>query len=280
MRLFLTALVGLALLSSTGRSGCAEAGAWVLRPGQTWVQLALMHQQTDERYFLTGDRIPYFFEGESRTAGLFLDVRHGLPGGLEVDLQVPFFDQRFDDLADQRRSTGIGDVRAALRYNAIEEPLVATVGASVKLPTGDFETDAEVIPVGEGQWDVGLSLELARSLWPRPGYLTGLVGYRLRAENLESGIHPGNELLWSLEAGYRVLPRTTLKVRARGLHGEESTSFGITIPTLKREVVYLVPGLIFDLGAARAVEEAEPFTMRGRNWPAGPVLTLAFRKTF
>ena len=136
------------------------------------------------------------------------------------------------------------------------------------------------IPVGEGQWDVGFSLELARSLWPRPGYVTGLIGYRLRTENKESGIHPGNELLWSVEAGYRLVPRTTLKLRGRGLHGGESTSFGITIPTLKREIVYLVPGLIVDLGAQRAVEFAVPFTLRGRNWPAGPVLTLDFRKTF
>jgi hypothetical protein len=110
--------------------------------------------------------------------------------------------------------------------------------------------------------------------------VTGRIGYRLRAENDETGIDPGSELLWGLEVGYRLLPKTSLKLVARGLHGGESTSFGLGIPSLKREAVYLVPGVILEAGTGRALEFSVPFTLRGRNWPAGPVLTLAYRQTF
>jgi hypothetical protein len=123
-----TTLIGLALSAGALWPDSAQAGAWVLEPGKTSVQLALMRQQTQERYFLDGERIPYFFEGESRTAAIYLDARRGFWKRLEGNLQVPFFEQAFDDLADERSTTGIGDVRLGLRYNPIQGPVVATVG--------------------------------------------------------------------------------------------------------------------------------------------------------
>ena len=48
----------------------AEAGAWVLPRGRTDVQVAFLHQDTTDRYFLDGDRIPYFFDGRNRYSRL------------------------------------------------------------------------------------------------------------------------------------------------------------------------------------------------------------------
>ena len=158
----------------------AEPGAWVLPRGRSWVQLKLMRQDTTERYFLEGERIPFFFEGRSRTTALFLDYQRGLLEGLDARVQLPLFKLRFDDIADDRTSTGIGDVRAGLRWGVLRDPVVVTIGVEVKFPTGKFENDVEVVPVGEGQFDYDVTLELARSLWPQPGYVTGLIGYRFR----------------------------------------------------------------------------------------------------
>ncbi len=257
-----------------------HAGAWVLPAGQTRVELTYMFQRTGQRYFLDGERIPYFFEGQSRVSAAFLKAQRGLWQRLELSVDLSMYQVQFDDLADERSSTGPGDVRLGARYGLFEAPVVVTLGTTVKLPTGDFVNDAEVVPVGEGQRDVELTLELGRSAWPRPGYVTGLFGYRFRAENPSSGINPGSELIWSLEAGYDVLPRTTLKLLARGLHGQESTTFGLSIPTLKRQAVYIEPALILSLGETRGVEIKVPFTVRGRNWPAGPVFALGFHQTF
>lgn len=258
----------------------AEAGAWVLPRGHTNIQVALLHQDTTERYFLNGERIPYFFDGHNRTSALYIDGRYGITDRLEGVAQVPFFHLRFDDLADDRTSSGLGDVRLGLRYNLVKDSPVATLEARVKFPTGTFVNDAEVVPVGEGQWDLDLAAEVAHSFWPRPFYLNGQVGYRFRGPNEESGIDFGDELFWLAEGGYTVNARLGLKLVARGLHGQEGTSFDIPIETLKRKAVYVEPGAVFRINPKWFLEFAVPFTVAGRNWPAGPVFTLKLTAAF
>ena len=126
----------------------ASAGAWVLPAKRAWGQVSLFHQATEERYFLDGERIPYFFEGRNQTSGLFLDLRYGVLGRLELVLQAPVYRLAFDDLADSRRSTGIADVRAGARVAILNGTNVLTAGVAVKFPTGEFVNDAEVVPVG------------------------------------------------------------------------------------------------------------------------------------
>ena len=257
-----------------------HAGAWVLPRGRTNVQVAFLHQDTTDRYFLDGDRIPYFFDGRSRTSALYVDARYGLTDRIEAMLQVPFFRVRFDDLADDRKSSGLGDVRLGLRYNLLKDSPVATLDVRVKFPTGTFVNDAEVVPVGEGQWDLDLAAEVAHSFWPRPFYVNGRAGYRFRGPNEESGIDFGDEVFWLVEGGYAVSARIGLKLVARGLHGQEGTSFGLAIATLKREALYLEPGLVIRASRSWIVEFAVPFTVAGQNWPAGPVFSLKVTKAF
>lgn len=258
----------------------AAAGAWVQPDGRTRIELNLYHQQTDERYFLAGERIPYFFEGQNRTQALFLDVSHGLTSRLEVAVQSALFRVDFDDLAAGRRSTGLGDTRLSLRANLAMAPLVVTVGARVKAPTGDFANDAEVVPVGEGQWDGEISLELGRSLWPRPGYVSAQGGYRARRANDSSGIDPGDEWFWVAEAGWGLARGAGLRFVARGLHGRDARAFGLPIAALRREAVYLEPALTAAFASGWGASLAIPFTVSGRNWPAGPVLSLGVSRAF
>jgi len=274
--LVLTLVLGAGVLGASP----AWAGAWVLPAKRGWAQVSLFHQTTEERYFLDGERIPYFFEGRNRTSGLFLDLRYGLFGRLEVVLQAPVYRLAFEDLADDRRSTGIADVRAAARFAVLDGPTVVTAGFAVKFPSGEFVNDAEVVPVGEGQYDFDFTLEAGRSFWPRPAYVSVLAGYRVRRPNEQSGIPPGNEVLWLVEGGHKIVSRLGFKGVARGLHGATSTSFGLEIPTLKREAVYLQPGLVWDLGSERSLELSLPFTVKGRNWPAGLAVGIGFNSRF
>ena len=271
---------GILALLMSALPALVEGGAWVLPRGRANIQVALLHQDTTERYFLDGERIPYFFEGHNRTSALYVDGRYGVTDRLEGVVQVPFFLLRFDDLSDNRRSNGLGDVRAGLRYNFIRSSPVATVDIRVKFPTGTFINDAEVVPVGEGQWDLDLAGELAHSFWPRPFYVNGRAGYRFRGPNDESGLDFGDELFWLVEAGYSLNQRIGLKMVAQGLNGKEGSSFGIPIETLKRSAVYLEPGLVIQVNPSWFVEVAIPFTVSGRNWPAGPVFTLKLTAAF
>ena len=140
----------------------------------------------------------------------FFEYRLGRGSGFEALFQLPVYNIRFDDFAGDRSSTGIGDLRAGARWNFTQDTVVATLGAAVKFPTGEFVNDAEIVPVGEGQTDFEVDVEVGRSLWPRPGYVNGRFGYRFRTENEENGIDPGDEVFWSLEGGYRWIPNIRL----------------------------------------------------------------------
>ena len=242
--------------------------------------MVVLYQDTTERYFLDGSRIPYFFDGRNRTQALFVDYQRGLTDRLDVKVQLPVFSVSFDDLADDRTSTGLGDLRVEARYNVVSSPFVAAVGSTIKFPTGEFENDAEIVPVGEGQYDFDLFVEVGRSLWPKPGYVTGKLGYRWRAENQDTGIDHGNEILWHVELGWQLHRRVWVKGLFRGLYGLDSTTFDLVIESLRREVVYFQPGVTFAVTETSGIEFTVPISLRGRNWPAGPVLAVLFTQNF
>jgi len=268
----------LLLLSCAAHS--AEAGAWTLSKGVNWLKVGLMLQDTTERYFINGERIPYFFDGRNQTRALFFEYVRGITDRWDVKAQLPFFNIAFDDIADERTSNGLGDLRIESRYNLVRDPLVLTVGGAIKFPTGEFVNDAEIVPVGEGQYDFDVFVEVGRSLWPVRGYVTGKIGYRFRTKNQEIDIDFGDELIWRVEGGYQFAARIYSKIVLRGLHGFESTSFGLAIDSLRRRVVYLEPGASFTLSPSRAIEVTVPISIAGRNWPAGPVININFTQTF
>ena len=279
MKAFLTRLLAACGLIASLCSH-AEAGAWTLPKGRNWIKAGFMFQDTTERYFLDGERIPYFFDGRNQTRALFFEYARGLTDRWEVKAQLPFFSISFDDIADDRTSNDIGDLRVESRFNALLDPLVLTFGGEIKFPTGEFVNDAEIVPVGEGQYDFDVFTEVGRSLWPVQGYVTGKIGYRWRTANAETGIDFGNEVIWQAEVGYRPWSRLDTKLLFRGLHGAEATSFGLPIQTLKREAVYVEPGVSWAIAPNQRIELTVPVSIRGRNWPAGPVLNVNFTQTF
>lgn len=258
----------------------AFAGAWTLPKGANWLKAGFMFQDTTERYFLDGELTPYFFEGRNQTRALFFEYVRGLTDRWDVKAQMPYFGISFDDIADERQSNGLGDLRVESRYNVLSDPMVLTVGGTIKFPTGEFVNDAEIVPVGEGQYDFDVFAEVGRSLWPVNGYVTGKIGYRFRTKNRETNISFGDEIIWRAEGGYRFNERLSAKLLARGLYGFESTSFGLTIETLRREIVYIEPGVHFAITKSQGVEVTVPVSVRGRNWPAGPVVTVSFISVF
>lgn len=198
-------------------SSLAHAGAWTLPQGANWFKVGFMYQDTTERYFLDGERIPYFFDGRNQTRALFFEYVRGLTDRWDVKVQLPIFAISFDDFAGERESNGLGDLRLESRYNILDDPMVLTLGGAIKFPTGEFVNDAEIVPVGEGQYDFDVFAEVGRSLWPVNAYVTGKIGYRFRSENKETNIGFGDEIIWRAEVGYRFNRRLSTKLLARGL---------------------------------------------------------------
>ncbi len=255
-------------------------GQWVEPPGTGWVQLQFSHHDTRTRFNENANTVPYFNEdARSITRTGRLTGALGLWSGIDVWGEIPVHHLQFDDATRERTSAGIGDPRLFLRTGSsllgIESlPLAVALRGGVKFPVGEFNVDAEVIPLSEGQRDWELLLELGKSLHPWPLYVVGWVGYRWREVNKTSTIKPGDERILYLGAGGHV-DRFQWKVAVDGLFGRTPEFSGIPLETNRRALVQLIPRVGWSVGPG-AVEAGARVPLHGRNLPAGPTVTLGY----
>jgi hypothetical protein len=239
-------------------------------PGKIWVKSALFIQNTDERYTAIGEREPYFAEGVADSKALYTEFIVGLHPKLDFWLQVPYFDLTFTDNVQTLSETGIGDVRAWLRWNPIRlfggrTPISIRAGA--KAPLGESPIDAQIIPLGEGQWDLEAFGEIGHSFWPVPAYAILWLGYRVRFENTEQSKDPGNEFVFLAEAGVNPTPGTFVKTTLDGFRGQAIEAEGILTSSKRR-----ITNLQFT-GAVKTGPVWPEFSVRvplaGQEFPAG-----------
>ncbi|MFQ5601839.1 MAG: transporter [bacterium] len=273
------------------------AGAWTLKRNQLWVKSSVFFQKTHEQFYSrntgcpfshkcdkSGQKVPFPFDGESKFTAVFLDIGYGLTDRLELKVQVPFYDIQFTDLSNPERdgTNDIGDIRFGARYRFITLPFVATFKVEAKAPTGFFNKEAEVIPIGDGQWDLELVGQFGRSLYPVTGYLNFDVGYRIRFEPdpQTSTRIPGNEIIFRGEGGFNVMNNLLLKLAVSGLYSAKFKDEDFTLPDSEREVLYLEPAVFWSVTPALALEAGVQFSLSGKNYPAGEVFSLGVSYTF
>ena len=259
-------VVGLFCLAPAGATAQWAQGA----PGKLWVKSAVFLQKTDERYDAVGNRVPWFASGESDSRAVFTDIIVGLRHDLDLWVQIPYFDLRFQDAGNDLRSTGIGDLRAWLRWQFASlgngsTPLALRVGA--KAPIGTNSPDAFVIPLGEGQWDLEAFGEIGHSFWPIPVYAELWLGYRARLENTEKVFDPGGEFVFLAEAGVNPTSGTLLKATIDGFRARRLRADRV-LTANKRRITTL------QLGGAVRVGPVWPevgvrIPVAGQDFPAG-----------
>lgn len=250
---------------------------WVEPPGAGWAALAIYRQDTRQEFRSDGDVRDIFADGHAITTSSFLTLASGLVHGVDAWVQLSFHDLQYNDAAGDRASTGFGDTRAWLRVSplkwvAFDFPFA--IRAGVKLPVGDFDVDAEIIPLGDGQRDWEVMAELGHSFWPRSVYASGWVGYRWREENTESLRDFGNEIFFFAQVGGRI-GRFGYKVALDGWDGSSGTVEGLRIPSFQRDLVQLQPTLSYPAGPGE-LEAGARFTLRGKNLPSGTALLLQY----
>ncbi len=250
---------------------------WVESPGAGWAALAAYHQNTTEEFRSNGDRREIFPNGRAVTTSSFLTIAAGLLPGVDVWIQPSFHHLRFDDVTADRTSTGFGDTRIWLRAAPLAwlgSDLPFAIRGGVKLPFGDFDVDAEIIPLGDGQRDLEILVEAGHSFWPRSVYVMGWLGYRWREENTESLRDFGNELFYFAQVGGEVGP-FGYKVALDGWDGESGSVEGLAIPSFQRDLIQLQSTLSYPAGPG-AVEAGARFTLKGKNLPAGTAFLLQY----
>lgn len=258
-------------------NGGSAAAQWVEPPGRGWIALAVYHQDTKDHFGMTGDVRPFFADGHAVTTSSFLTTALGLAPGLDLWTQLSFNRLRYDDIAGDRASAGLGDVRLWLRFAPLgwlDVSLPFAIRGGVKLPVGDFDVDAEIIPLGDGQRDWELMAEVGHSFWPRSLYLSGWAGYRWREENKESRKDYGNEFFYFLQLGGWLGP-LGYKVALDGWDGAAGVTEGIRVPGFQRELVQLQPSVLYNVGSGQ-VELGARFALRGKNLPSGAALMAQY----
>lgn len=287
----------LALALSPLRPEAVDAGAWTLPQGRVWTKASCFRQTAKEWYiaspepvlrpdgtftrFATGTRRPYRFDGRYRSRAVFLEAFYGVTDRVEAGLQVPFFDQDFDDdtRSQPPAAAGFSDLRLCARWRLARSPLVLALKVGAKLPTGEFRNQDGLIPVGEGQWDMDLTLQAGRSLWPAPVWASLDIGYRVRLKNRDTDLDPGDEGLVDAEIGWAPTRRLWLAMKLESVLGRTGRVFGLQNPSLTRRITYMAPTASLVLFGATALEGAVRFTAAGRNYPAGHQLVLGLTTT-
>lgn len=261
---------GVALL--TLGLAAAEVGAqWPAGRGAGWVKLTGFSHSTDTQFDAAGGERRIFGSGVSESRAVFLDALVGVHDVLDLWIQVPWFDLAFTDVAAAREARGFGDARGFVRY-AVGHHFLAGVPLSVrvgaKAPLRDFPLDAEIIPVGEGQWDVEAWAEAGRSFHPLPLYAVAWLGHRWRFENEEAQVDPGDERLFLLDAGLTTRP-IGAKLVVDGLFGTDPVIQGVRAGQGRREIVVLQPEILVQLTPAVSLEAGFRQPLHGRSYPAG-----------
>ncbi|TVP58483.1 MAG: hypothetical protein EA351_03655 [Gemmatimonadales bacterium] len=257
-------------------------GQWVTAPGEGWVDVGTFYHDTRESYDHTGTRKEIFADGHARTLSVFTTLNVGILRGLDVWAQVPFHHLRFDDLARERTSSGLGDPKFFVRispelFRGASLPLPVALRGGVKLAGGDFDVDAEIIPLGEGQRDLELMLELGHSLYPRPYWVAGWIGHRWRDPNFEARRRPGNEWFWyaALGADFGTI---SAQLAGEGLSSDPWMIDGLLLETARREMVQLLPRVGIEVQGGDAYVGAR-VPIRGQNLPAGAAVTFGYFRT-
>ncbi len=250
---------------------------WVEKPGEGWSSLAAYHHDTRKRFGPDGRVLALFADGRAVATSAYLTTAAGLARGLDVWVQLSFHRLRYEDVVGKRSRTGPGDARLWLRAAPLQwlgSGLPVAVRAGVKVPAGDFDVNAEIVPLGDGQTDWEIALEAGHSFWPRSAHVAGWIGHRWREENRESRKDFGNEWFYRLQAGVRA-GRLGGALALEGSNGAAGVTEGVRVPNFQRDLVQLQPSLLVDVGPG-TLEGGVRLSLAGRNLPAGTAIAIQY----
>lgn len=248
-----------------------------LAAGSGWIQLSTAVNRATESFNPLGNRQDFIGGSTFRTRSAYLTAAYGITEGLEVWGQVPVHHLRAETASAESSSTGLGDLRAALRLSpalvGLDAPIALRVGA--KLPGSDFPVDATQLPLTEGQEDFELSVESGWAPAFAPLYLAGWSGYRWRSENEGSRHRPGDEWFAHVAVGGS-LGTIGWAVGVDALWGKAPVDQGILLTSQRRRLIQVVPTLAAPVGPG-LLEASVPVPLSGRNLPAGYGASVGYR---
>lgn len=292
----LTGLAGIALaalfpLSLSGQAVCSAPHSMptlsqggsiaTLPPGGGWAQVSLHRQRALSFYNQNGDVQDFLAASDFLTRSVFLTASVGVIEGLDVWAQLPIHDLDVTSQSGNSASSGVGDLRFAVRVTPALFGFDAPVGLRFggKTPGSTFPVDATVLPLTEGQRDFEISLQSGTALSFLPIYVAGWVGYRWRGLSEVRDYKPGKETFGHLALGGSVAS-LTWEIGVDALWGEAPTVSGLTLADREgRRLLQIVPTLGYPAGPGK-IEVSGQVSVAGRNLPSGVGIGVSYRTTW
>ena len=279
---FPMSLSGQAICSAPHSSPTLSQGGTItsLPPGGGWAQISFFRQRSLSAFNQNGDVQDFLAASDFLTRSVFLTASVGLVEGIDLWAQFPVHNLDVTSDGGNSASSGVGDLRVAVRVTpeifGIEAPLGLRIGG--KTPGSTFPVDATVLPLTEGQRDFEVSLESGTALDFLPVYLAGWVGYRWRGLSDVREYEPGEETFGHLAVGGAV-GDLTLEVGADALWGQAPTVSGLTLSDDARRLLQIVPTVGYPVGPGK-IEVSGQFPLAGRNLPNGVGMAVSYRTTW
>lgn len=273
-------LVLIATLWTVGTVQEAFAGAWTQPAGGGFFKLGTQMIRGQDLREVSGSKVEIPTLADY-TASLYAE--YGLREGLTLVGYLPFFKRITLNRQVGRPSgfvyfegddvTGIGDGQAGLRYRLLQwGATVVSAELVFGVPLGS-DDQANGLLTGDGEVNQRLTLQLGRSLYPKPAYFNIDAGFNNRVSGYS------DELLYAVEAGYTFGERLTAIMRWRGVESLENGDDGVSggmggLYANDQSYMTLGPELIYKVWEGFGVSLGAASTMRARNALEAPVWSL------
>lgn len=259
-------------------SAAGLAGQWVESPGTGWIQLSLYHHDTTDEYTLERNLRTIPNGGRAVATSFFLTSAFGIVDGVDAWVQLPYHSIEFtDNSVTPLNRSGLGEVKAFVRFAPLSwlgSSFPFAIRGGVKLPVSDFQLDAQIIPLGEGQRDWELIAEVGHSFWPKSAYVMGWLGYRWREFATDLNRDFGDEVFFLAAVGGNA-GALGYKFTVEGWNGGTPLIEGIRLESASREMLHITPTVSYTVGPG-ALEVGLRTPLAGRNLTGGSAFTAGY----
>jgi hypothetical protein len=247
-------------LYSGDKAATHDAGAFGMKVGLWYFMADKVYDCQGESVDLGGDWTAMYFP-----MNFYYAVADQFEIGVKPNFQMLKIASTEARADDEITGTGIGDTWIYAKYMFMPEPMM-TARLGVKVATGNSEPDMDEIGTGNGQMDIDGAVLFG--VPAGPGVFDAGLGYRMRMENSDSKVKPGNEIHFLGCYTYPMSDMLALKIAADGFFGSDVEFDGTAGDSTGSNVVFVNPGIDYTLESGLTLGADFHYPLMGTNIPA------------
>lgn len=258
----------------------ANAGAWTQQRGEGYYKLGLRVVRATRFYEPGGNRISIPTTGDYTTS---FYGEYGLTDRLTLVVDVPFkritLNRQVERtsgfvLFDGDAKTGVADSEFGVRFGLIRKgQSVLSAELLFGIPIGD-DTQQSGLLTGDGEFNQLFKLQFGQSLYPKPVYFSGEVGFNNRTNGYS------DEFRYAAEMGYTFHNKVLAIFRIRGVESLKNGdgALGGMVGLFANDQSYLSygPELVYSVDRTFGVSLGIEGATRGENVLSAVAFSLGF----